>query len=992
MFKNNKMSQYAEASVSEQSTPGDERLNNEANYELSAEPTTTKTTHTLQDEDTPEALMDLESRLRPEGFASKSFQMTEMLERQQILTTLPIRWSSTSPQNTILTTVSLPKDLAKARFFANKMENFHAIHTDIEVTVKVNPTPFDQGALLIILHPKDVHLENLPAYSYYPHELINLPTVNHAAIKVPFLAENEAYSKIDDFWQVSVIVASPLRTATLPHELEVNIFGRFVKPELMIPIAQSEVADQKKDGLVTRITGTAADVLEQSGTALRAIPVVGEFIPPLTWAVRCANKVASYFGWSKAPNMEHANLMVPIPAARMCHGEGIDNGIPLALIPDNTCNTASNSTDIDEMDMSYLFERKFIRETVKLENGENFKVINLGTEALNTPTTILTMFRHRRWMRCFEFHMVKTKYHTGRLLVQYDYNSSINDVEDARVAMSTVYSKIIDISQQDSFTFTVPWMDISPFDDHTPGRIVISTFNDIVTAETVAQEMDLIVYHSYRDVQLGQPTTSFPVAQGECCGNSAPIPTDDLIPYKPQSMVEYTMGESVSNLRVLTKRFTFLRTITVNGTMLLERNIRDSLFGQINAMYLARAGSIRYKIVIPRGSTLYVSLTEPNHSGIQAYATQIFNGAMNNVAEFMVPFYHPKRRSFEEYPWPDVTIHLEDDNNQIQISGSVHVYVAAGDDYNAMFPLGIQPKLASNLNFYGLNAARGPQLFLGHISLNSNLFTFGPGFDTKCGTLVWDADTLAVPDQNGNYVTTNFYAPISTSAGGSTVTTTWADTFWKGDAQDTLTEGLHIQYELAHYAYTTTDTNLTVNYMSRCVNKGTISSAGVFTPNDSYNIYYGASATNATLLIYNTDTSKWVGMALDHDYTHPDYYVEGARINRNQYDQTSFRLIDPLDGSYIPSTDSHLSESTLLFATGWTGHFDSGFVQGHDDTVSFVNQVGHGFWAIAKDATDDKWYQIGYNRLQKRLLREDVSGDVHFAGLNFPRGTTLFSP
>jgi len=721
MFKNIDTAINASANTQAGSSSGQTRQNDDVNNNID-EINTITTKEVLADEETEAPSMYLESQLEAEGFADKSFQMSEMLQRPQILTATPIIWSSTNAVADIVATISFPDTLSIAPFFSQKMANFAAIHAEMEIEIKINPTPFQQGALAVILHPAGYLTDRIEAWTYFPHELINMPLNNSATVSIPYFAETEAYNKDDAVWEISLMVISPLRSAATPFSLEVNAFGRFVNPQLMIPVAQANVKKRSKNtelkdqetGMVTKLTGIAADVLETSGTALSMIPVVGQFIPPLTWAARATNKIAAYFGWCKPPNMEICTLMAPIPAARMCHAEGVDNGIPLTLAPDNTTNTNNNYTEVDEMDLSYLLERKFISTVESYSVGSDFRVYSLDMIPVNTPTNILNIFKHRRWMRVFEFHFVKTNFHTGRLLIQYDYNNTINNTVDARVAMSTVYSKIVDLSKQDRFTFTVPWMDINPFADQSPGRIVVSTFNDIVAAETVSQTLDIITYTSYRDVQVGFPTTTnfFPQAQGDCCGNSAPIPTDPLIPYSPQSMVEHTMGETVSSLRLLAKRFTFERIETLSASSyVLPRAIDNSMFALINKCYYGRAGGVRYKFHFPRNTQLLVTIDVDAAPSVDGRATQIFNGFMNNVAEIALPFYYPRRRSFSEYPWPDITLKLLDESGNI-IAGNINTYIAAGDDYNGMFLNGISPLAASlSQGYYGITSTNEPTGF-----------------------------------------------------------------------------------------------------------------------------------------------------------------------------------------------------------------------------------------------------------------------------------------
>jgi hypothetical protein len=723
-------------------------------------------------------------------------------------------WDSSYTAGYILNSYELPKVLMNTEFMRQKMSNFYGLRTEMEFTIKINPTPFIAGALAVVLHPTGTSPSQLSSWTYYPHELINLPIVNNATISIPYFSELEAYILPNDApWTVSLIVVSPLRSAASSLTLEVNAFVRFKNPELMVPVlnnlipgptmtidtvvskrrahaqaGESNELQEQKEGLITRVSGSVADVLEAGGTALSKIPVVGPFVPPLTWAVRAFNKVSSYFGWCKPANIEIARLFTPIPAARMCNAEGVDNGVVLGLAPDNTVNSNQNYTDMDEMSLSYILERKYISQVQSWTAGSDIKTISLNLVNNTTSTNVLKAFNYLRYMRCFEFHFVKTNFHTGRILIQYDYNNSIATIDDAKVAMTSVYSKIVDLSVQDRFVFTIPWMDLSPFDYDMPGQIVLSTFNDIVAAETVNAELDIVVYESYRDCQLGLPlqTTQWedqnpivfsakaqsvidedfdrdnlidvedldscrcrhcarcfcmfgikrvkcknrPRAQSsDCSGNGAPIPTDDLIPYKPQSMEQYCMGETFTNLRSLAKRFTFANEITLDGNGILTPKgvLGSSAFACINSMYYGRSGSIRLKLVFPRHLILKIELATPDTFNAIVYtnAVQIFTGSMSNVAEVTIPYYYPRRRCLNHFPWPDVQLSLYDKNNT-STTGIIQIYTAAGDDYNGMFLKGLDPAVNTIINgYYGIiDGDRKP--FFGFMTYDGTNFGFDP--------------------------------------------------------------------------------------------------------------------------------------------------------------------------------------------------------------------------------------------------------------------------
>jgi len=691
---------------------------------MSGETPTAKKTEIMLDEQANTRTLEVSSNLRPEGFSKKSFDFKEILQRQVIINTVGTEWSNTDIVGSVLSREDFPQALLSVPFMRAKLRSFAAIKTEIEVEVKINPTPFLMGALAVVLHPSDHTPSSIESWTYYPHEVINLPSINNALVQVPFLNEEEAYD-IGGFspWTISLVVLSPLSGPTTNSKLDIFMFARLCEPEVMLPqfpVAQSgdnEMSAQET-GLITKVSGAVADTLEGAGTVLSAIPEVGMFIPPLTWAARAVHKVSSYFGWAKPVNMEIAALMTPGVAWRMCQGEGVDNSVALAISPDNSVNSNQSYTGVDEMDYSYIMERKFVVNTFRMNVGDYFGTYDLTLKNNSTSTNVITMHHRKRYMINLEFHFVKTAFHTGRVLIQYDHSSSIKASEDTKEAIPSVYSKVVDLSKQDRFVFTVPWMSTQPFSDDIRGELKISSFTPILATDTVAQYVDVFVYTSYRDVQLGQPSmgdawvnprtnprfrkNSRIRAQGECCGNGAAIPTDSLIPYQADSMFESCLGEKICSLRTLIKRFSPCGDLVVDRSLVFGSSdlIEGSLFHWINMMYYARSGGIRYKLVIPYEAVIQVELLGSTARDVSANAVHVFSGRSNVVVEIQIPYYGRTRRSFDHYPWAQLRI------TQLNYSGpiNVQVYVAAGDDYNGMFLRGMQvvDKVSSKYLFSGI--------------------------------------------------------------------------------------------------------------------------------------------------------------------------------------------------------------------------------------------------------------------------------------------------
>eukprot|EP01010_Urceolus_cornutus_P000119 NODE_1017_length_1159_cov_459.314414_g773_i0.p1 GENE.NODE_1017_length_1159_cov_459.314414_g773_i0~~NODE_1017_length_1159_cov_459.314414_g773_i0.p1 ORF type:complete len:291 (+),score=-19.65 NODE_1017_length_1159_cov_459.314414_g773_i0:117-989(+) len=271
--------------------------------------------------------------------------------------------------------------------------------------------------------------------------------------------------------------------------------------------------------------------------------------------------------------------------------------------------------------------------------------------------------------------------------------------DQARDAMNEQYCKVVDISTTDRIYFTVPWTGNRPFDTGQSSRLVISAFTKIAAPDTVSQFISLVPYVSYTEVEVGNSNSLVAQsgAQMDCCSNNVPIPYDDLIPRSIGNFAANCIGESQTNFRQLAKRFTLhakyntaLSTISFRDfdSMRDETEV-GSLFETINRMYMYRSGGLRLKLVFPINSNVKVTLRPDLAAGTStpAYAEQWFSGHLNNVAEITVPYYHPYRRASDIFPWSPVTFTFYNDVLEEIPGGNVQLYLAAGDDYSAFYPL-----------------------------------------------------------------------------------------------------------------------------------------------------------------------------------------------------------------------------------------------------------------------------------------------------------------
>lgn len=730
--------------------------------------------------------------LKTEGMVDETTTLTQMLERLVLLGREEIPVSASA--GTVLVTYSFPGDVLSNQFISDKVSHFYAIHTDIEVNVKIAVAPMVTVSLAMVLHPRGTPVTGLPRTSYYPHVLLVGPDVKEGTITVPFFNEQEAYEiGGKDVWDVSLVLITPVTASATPTPVSYSAYARMKSPRLMINVAESyadrkisdisslvraicedaksreeariklsslgvdihnegvakAIADRFRErrypqqqgefsdqtGTISSVAHTVGKVAETMMPFVSSIPIIGEVAPAVPWLARAVEKTAGFFGFSRAANMKITKFVSPVAAHQLTQIDGIDNSVTLGLFQDNQIDVSQFPLfqDGDEMCFEALFSRKYIRETILLQ-GNFFRTIPLAWENDSTSTNVMDAFYLRRYEMRNEFRLVKNAVISGKILVLYDYNNTIDSVDRALQAVDSLTSKIVDITTSSSFLFNIPWTSLSPYEGSIPGSIVMVPFNEFQTSAGAADSINLIRYVSYENVELGRPGNMLPFqlenppvttyrvplykkARGQgrknssdfvvvqqsdtvpCDGNMHTIPAEELpmLKYNPASMADKCIGEMVVSTRSLLKRFSVAFSAPLqfhSNTIIVKESIqlRDTLFHRFNSMWMARTGSLRMKVVVPPNMNLEVELQDHHdkYTGSSGAPFQFYSGSMNSVAEFTVPYYGKNRRSFAEYPWVPVRLTF---TRQHELPGvqSTTVYVAAGDDYSGTFVKGKLP-------------------------------------------------------------------------------------------------------------------------------------------------------------------------------------------------------------------------------------------------------------------------------------------------------------
>jgi hypothetical protein len=476
----------------------------------------------------------------------------------------------------------------KSSQVVDKINNYQYMKADVELTIRVNATRFMVGCLMAVYTPfsyatsrfRSEANENLPSLSTFPHVKLDVKNSSTATIKIPFASVYDSYNLSDSlnaFGAIRIYVLSPLADAASSTRCTYTVTAKLQNIELAVPTSRSgpsRVLDEKQpirakahggkektQGPVTRISSGIADVA--AAVATTGIPnlTIGALV--VGWVARAVAGIAQIFGWSK-PNIDATpSPMFNAPARGMMHGEGPEESQALAMIQDNKiCSMNVTPETRDEMALGYIFERPniFDRKIITLAESQPDALVYSHpvspAQPSYTDSSTLTQIccgamyyataLHRFWRGELEFtyHIVRSEFHSGRLIAVFFPETALVDVpktltQEMTNNINTIYQleEADNAGTGDEFVFTVPYQSNQPWKltlsllDGAPdmyslktstGSVGIYCFTEIIAPETLAQQYTIIPsVRGTRSYEVAKPDLQLMAGFG-----SAPTPAD----------------------------------------------------------------------------------------------------------------------------------------------------------------------------------------------------------------------------------------------------------------------------------------------------------------------------------------------------------------------------------------------------------------------------------------------------------------------------------
>lgn len=377
-----------------------------------------------------------------------------------------------------------------------KIDNYAFARGNLHVKVLMNGTPFQYGALRVAYEPMQGFNSNkvtastnnqdtLTPYSQMPGFYIYPQANAGGEMVLPFVLHKNwlnitSLNEVQNMGVLRFVVYSPLRLAIAgaSSAVSIRVYAWMTNAELMGPTSglSLQARDEYGQGVVSRPASAIAAV----ASALSQIPVIGPFARATGIGMGAVASIATLFGYTNVPVVADVHAVIPMNGPMLASSEIGTAVQKLSLDPKQELSidpAPHGAGNVDELTISYLKQKESFltstewsttnvvgdqlyaqRITPQLFRSTDIIGIGaatVGTQQFHIPLSYVgNLFRNWRGDIIVRVKIVCTKYHKGRLQIQYD---PIKDITAAAPAENTVYTQILDVGEKDDVEIRIPY-------------------------------------------------------------------------------------------------------------------------------------------------------------------------------------------------------------------------------------------------------------------------------------------------------------------------------------------------------------------------------------------------------------------------------------------------------------------------------------------------------------------------------------------------------
>jgi hypothetical protein len=425
-----------------------------------------------------------------------------------------ISWAEGANLNTTIQPWDLFFNTASIR---KKLDNFSRLTCNLHIKVILNASPFFYGAGLVSYQPitnfntstiagslttnGDAHI---CALSQQPHIWIYPQTNQGGEMVLPFLNYRTwlnigVRADVQSFGSMTIQSPTALLNANSVAAANVTIQIYAWATDVKLCAPTSVLALQAKDeyGVVSGPASSVASVAR----SLSAVPMIGPYARATEMLASGIGSLAKLFGFTNVPVIEDVKPFKNVPFHAFASAEISQPIEKLSIDPKNELTVDSRvcgHNGIDELLLSNFIQREsyLLQATWAAAHTTGQVLIRANV----TPDTKITevhtvnyiqgtpmshansLFRYWRGDIIYRFRFICSKFHRGRVKIQWDPQSGLTAAQDSNV----IHTQIVDISTDTDVEFRVPYLCNTLFARNAGRSQDANTYNTVNIVNTGA--------------------------------------------------------------------------------------------------------------------------------------------------------------------------------------------------------------------------------------------------------------------------------------------------------------------------------------------------------------------------------------------------------------------------------------------------------------------------------------------------------------------------
>jgi hypothetical protein len=469
----------------------------------------------------------------------RTHDLLDFLKRPILVGVIP--WTTVNAAGTVIGTYDFPNVFFANAMYASKLTNFYGFRATTKLKLVGNAERFQQGRVMLSWFPQAAintakYAQSMTQVIYanqLPHVEFDCSTDTDVELSCPYVSPMTHYditSGSSPFGTASVMVYSPLVSPTGSVSTMLQVWAYCDDIDLSFPARPHSSSVVKTRRKIARYSGGDSSQAEANSAtkgvistilggvsmslgALTSVPSLMPYVSPLSWMVETARVSALALGYSKPNNSEPASKMANTHFHQMTNVNGVDQSINLGLFADNQLAGIPNfcATTADEMSLNFVNQVPcyYFGTTWSLsDNVETSKLLvgncpdsfhqtdtYFGVSYIH-PTPLYYMsslFTYWRGSITYRFKVIKTEFHTGRLLFSFDPGASAGAFTLTNT--SGIYREVFDLRLANEFVVTVPYVSNTPYKSvyDSTGAVSLIVETPLRAPATVSSSVTILV-------------------------------------------------------------------------------------------------------------------------------------------------------------------------------------------------------------------------------------------------------------------------------------------------------------------------------------------------------------------------------------------------------------------------------------------------------------------------------------------------------------------